>query len=173
MSQTALPDQLLNFTPEQKEQIDQSLLRLAKKLKAPLVMIADISGQLLMYQGKLSADHSAGLSALAAGGFAAGMEIGNYLGLRDQNQFRQQLLEGKAVNLYTVRVGTELLLITAFTRQTNLGLVRIFAERAQQEILTIAQAASSNPRISSSEDTHLDEAMGSSINQQMDDLFAE
>ena len=173
MSHTVLPDQLLNFTPEQKAQIDQCLLYLAKRIKSPLVMISDVSGQLLVYQGKLSTNHSAGLSALAAGGFAAGAEIGNYLGLHDQNQFNQQLLEGKAINLYTMRVGNELLLITAFTRQTNLGLVRIFTERAQQELCAIAQAASTNPRVSNLAESQLDDAVSTAIEQQMDDLFAD
>lgn len=173
MTQPVLPDQLLNFTPEQKALIDQALLFLAEKIQSPLVMVSDVSGQLLMYRGKLSREHSAGLSALAAGGFAAGMEIGNFLGLRDENKFHQHLLEGKTINLYTMRVGDELLLITAFTRRTNLGLVRIFTERARQELLTVAQAASLNPRLRTPEETHLDDVISTGITQQVDDLFAD
>lgn len=172
MTETTLHDQPLTFTSEQTQQIDRCLLRLADHTGSPLVMIADVSGRLVLYRGRLSEAQSTGLSALAAGGFAAGLGIGHFLGLRDQNSFSSQLLEGNLANLYIMAIGPELLLITAFTQQTTLGMVRLFAEQAQQELLIIAEEASEAREKMLAETSLLpEEGFGEELNRQLDELF--
>ena len=70
MSNTSLHDRPLIFDKEQTQRIDQYLLRLADRTASPLVLLADISGRLMLFRGRLSAAKSTGLAALAAGGFA-------------------------------------------------------------------------------------------------------
>lgn len=173
MSQATLHNQPLTFTAEQTQQLDRCLLRLADHTGSPLAMISDVSGHLLLHRGRLSLAQSTGLSALAAGGFAAGLEIGRFLGLNDKNSFKRQLLEGKLANLYIMAVGSELLLITAFTQQTTLGLVRLFAEQAQQELLTLAQEASiAREEALAKAPIQIDEGLGEEVGRQLDELFA-
>lgn len=163
----------LIFDKQQKRQMDHCLMRLADSLAAPLVMVTDISGQLILYRGRLTAAQSTGLAALAAGSFAAGHEIGRFLGLRDKNSFRHQLLEGGAANLYTVLVGAELLLIIAFTAQTTLGLVRLFAQRTQEELLQLAVEANQARELNAMQNTKLEGGFSTALAQQLDDLFTE
>lgn len=166
-----LDAQPLIFNAEQRQQIDRCLLRLADQAASPLVMLADISGQLVLYRGRLPAAQSAGLAALAAASFAANVEIGNFLGL--PNNFKQQLLEGEVANLYTMTVGVELLLIIAFTQQTMLGLVRLLAQQARQELLLLARAADVARREAQNQiRPPVDAGFGQEVQTQLDDLFS-
>jgi len=171
MTQLKLHDRPLVFDQQQTQMLDRCLLRLADRTAAPLVMLADVSGRLLIYRGRLSAMQSTGLAALAAGGFAAASEIGSFLGLRDG--FQQQLLEGSLANLYIVRVGPEMLLIVAYTGKTTLGMVRIFSQQAQQELLVLVKAAVKAREEMTVETPELEEGFNEALKQQLDDLFAE
>ncbi len=171
MNQTKLHDHPLTFDAIQQQQIDNCLLRLSDQTGSPLVMVADVSGRLVLYRGRLPAVQSTGLAALAAGGFAAGREIGHFLGLH--NSFQQQLLEGDQANLYTLSVGPELLLIVAFTRKTMLGMVRLFSLQAQQELLALAQeAAIEREQAALTVQPDIEADFGEALNQQLDELFS-
>ncbi|HSH05961.1 MAG TPA: hypothetical protein VLL52_25825 [Anaerolineae bacterium] len=173
MNQPVLDARPLTFDEEQTQQIDRCLIRLADKVAAPLVMVSDVSGRLILYRGRLSGMQSTGLSALAAASFAAGIEMGNFLGLRNTARFKQQLHEGAVANLYTVEVGHDLLLIIAFTKQTTLGLVRLFAQEARQELLNIAEVAALNRDDSTASMADLDVDFGDEVSSQLDDLFSD
>jgi predicted regulator of Ras-like GTPase activity (Roadblock/LC7/MglB family) len=170
MTQAKLHDRPLIFDQQQTHEIDRCLLRLADHIAAPLVMLADISGRLIIYRGRLSAMQSTGLAALAAGSFAAGDEIGNFLGLR--NNFQSQLLEGNLANLYSLKVGPELLLIIAFTGKTTLGMVRIFAQQARQELLVWAEAAT-KMREEAAAEIAVEDGFDEAVKKQLDELFTE
>lgn len=175
MPQKQMYNQPIRFNKTQRQEIDNTLMRLADRTAAPLVMIADISGQLMLYRGRLPAAQSTALAALAAGSFGAGVEMGNFLGLRGKNAFHYQLHEGAAANLYTIAVGDELLLIIAYTPQTTLGLVRIYAQNAQKELLRQVRAAKNVRRSEEEEpDAVIDkEGFGLALNDQLDELFPE
>jgi predicted regulator of Ras-like GTPase activity (Roadblock/LC7/MglB family) len=171
MTQTKLHARPLTFDTEQQQQIDHCLLRLSDQTGSPLVMVADVSGRLVLYRGRLSSTQSSGLAALAAGGFAAGQEIGHFLGLR--NSFQHQLLEGEQANLYILAIGPELLLIVAFTQKTMLGMVRLFSQQAQQELLALVQeAAIEREKAALAAQPDVEEGFGEALNQQLDELFS-
>ena len=171
MANTKLHNRPLVFDKEQTQQIDRYLLRLADRTAAPLVMIADVSGRLILYRGRLPAIKSTGLAALAAGGFAAALEIGSFLGLHDN--FQHQLLEGPLANLYIVKIGAELLLIIAYTRNTTFGMVRIFVKEAQRNLLAVAKEAEKVREETIDEVDSLEEGFDEELNQQLDELFAD
>lgn len=161
----------LTFTQEQKKEMDRYLLRLADQIAAPLVMLADISGRLIVYRGRLSASKGMGLAALAGGSFAAGSEIGRFLGLPEA--FNQQLLEGKFANLYISSLSEDLLLVVAFTKKTTLGMVRLFTQQAQEDLRELIEAA----KFAREEQMRLgknkpDAGFDEGIISQLDDLFA-
>lgn len=178
MNATNLHEIPLMFTAEQRQQMDHSLMNLADRIAAPLVMVSDVSGRLVLYRGRLPAAQSTALAALAAGSFGAGVEMGHFLGLRNAYAFRQQLHEGAAANLYTVAVGQELLLIITFTGQTTLGLVRVYAEKAQKELLVLAAVANEAREKAVKEgklkidNSGSDGTFGDQVNKQLDDLFS-
>jgi predicted regulator of Ras-like GTPase activity (Roadblock/LC7/MglB family) len=171
MMSQSLHSQPISFTPAQRQQIDRRLLWFADRTGAPLVMVADVSGQLILYRGRLPSAQSTGLAALASASFAASLEIGNFLGLR--NSFHQQLLEGEIASLYTLAIGPELLLIIAFTRQTVLGMVRFFAEQTKEELLKLVEEAIETRRTQQTEVEQLDADFSSAVGQQLDELFSD
>ncbi len=170
MTDVKLHDRPLVFNTEQTQQLDRCLLHLADQTGAPLVMLSDVSGRLVLYRGRLPSAQSVGLAALAAGSFAAGLEIGNFLGL--PKSFQQQLLEGPVASLYTLAVGPELLLILAFTHKTTLGMIRLFAQQAHQELLTLASAAALAREATAHCEVQLEEGFDEALKSQLDDLFA-
>lgn len=164
-------NQPLTFTISQQKRIDRHLLHLADQVAAPLVMLADISGQLVLYRGRLPSRQSTGLAALAAASFAANLEIGKFLGL--QRNFECQLLEGKIASLYTLTVGQELLLIIAFTNQTTLGIVRLFARQTQHELLPIVQEAeTARQKAAQQASKKLSSEFQQALQTQLDELFS-
>lgn len=171
MSDNAVHSQPLLFTKTQQQEMDNSLMRLADRIAAPLVLVTDVSGQLVMYRGRLSSSQCTALAALAAGSFGAGVEMGNFLGLRGDNAFTQQLHEGAAANLYTLAIGDELLMVITFTRRTTLGLVRVYAQTARDEIMELVEVAKEARENASVETGGMDEGFGSAVTHQLDELF--
>ena len=172
MDTTPLHDLPLSFNEIQRQQINNCLLRLADQIGAPLVMLADVSGRLILYRGRLPAEKSAGLAALASAGFAAAQEIARFLGLK--KGFHHQLLEGKQADLYIMDVGPELLLIMVYTRRTTLGMARLFGQQAQTELLQLAQAAAKerDKLAQESKGRRVEAGFGSELSRQLDELFA-
>lgn len=174
MNTTAVHEQPLLFTDDQLQEMNRILLQLADQIGSPLVMVSDISGRLVLYNGRLSSSQSIGLSALAAGGFAAGVEIGKFLGLQSNQGFQQQLLEGNAASLYTMTIGTELILIVAFTSKTTLGMVRLFSQETQKRLLSLAETAViARSEASAKPDKPLVPGFTEGLRDQLDELFSE
>ena len=165
---TSLHKRPLLFNKKQIKQIDKILQQLVANLAAPLIMLTDISGQVITYQGHLSEDQSDGLAALAAGSFAAASEIGNFLGLN--KGFQHQLLEGKLASIYVLAVGTELLLIIAFTDKTTLGLVRIYTEPAKKKLMKLVVMAAKNRTQNQGKSSSLTDKLKADIENRLDEL---
>ena len=135
-------------------------------------MLTDISGQLIQYVGQLSSTKGTGLGVLSAAGFAAGAEIGNFLGLLNENGFNRLLLEGDLASVYITLVGDELLFITAFTKQTTLGKVRIFVDEARVSLLAmIEQAVQARDSATRDGQFGVDNRFSIDIGRQLDELF--
>ena len=171
MSSQRLHDHPLVFDETLIVQVNQSLLCLADNIASPLVLLADVSGRLVHYRGRLTEARSTGLAALAAGSFAATMEIGAFLGL--PSRFQQQLLEGDRANLFIIAVGTELLLVTAYTNKTTLGLVRLFAQQTQIELLQLAESAAKAREEALNQSQELAQGFGAALSQQLDEFFSD
>lgn len=163
--------QPLFFTPHQTQQLDKILMELADRIASPLVLIADITGQLVLYRGRLSTSQCTALAALAVGSFSASVEIGHFLGLRNTHAFRQQLLEGAVANLYTLAVEEELVLVVAFTRQTTLGLVRVYTQQTRNELSHIIKEAVSEREKNLQNNSNISDNFGDQLQKQLDDLF--
>lgn len=161
----------LSFDSAQKREISQTLRELGRHIDAPLVMLVDIGGHLVQCQGRYSEEKCTGLASLAAAIYGASNEISEFLGLDDE--YRQQLHEGKRDSLYIVAVGDELLLVIAFTHRTKLGMVRLFAQRAQTNLLTIAADAAARDQSAPAPDARLSGNFGDSVETQFDELFGE
>ena len=141
MNQGTLAKYPLAFTADQTRLLKVYLERLAKRVSASHVMLADVSGRLALSFGSLQAHHSIELAAIASGSFAAGIEIYKVLGVSNEQQVSQLLYEGKPVNILTTQIDGELLLIIAFEENSKIASAQILAEQVCVEISKIVQTA--------------------------------
>lgn len=111
---------------ENIEQIQGMLDRIFTEANTLGVYLVDDSGFLIAEAGKIDIDQVA-LAALVAASFGANVEIARILGEKDFDRLTHQ---GENRNLHISRVGKSHILITAFDTETNLGLVKLYVDRA-------------------------------------------
>ncbi len=74
------------------------------------------------------------LASLAASSFAATQQLARIL---DENEFTLLFHEGKALNLHVSQVTDQVLLIVTFGRDTQVGKVRLYTQRAIESLRQI------------------------------------
>ena len=131
----------LNFTNEQMEKIEKSLQQLYWDTEAQCILVADITGQLISVLGETKMN-TAVLSALAAGNLAATKEMARLVG--EPARFKLLLHEGETRSVYLSDVGEELVLITVFSNQIPIGLVRLSTQVAVRKLLELIEEARAN-----------------------------
>jgi len=143
----------VNFSlpTEMADQIDKILVRVRRMTEAECVLLADVSGQLIGLHGQTQGSDPVLVAALAAGDMAAMVELSRQVGEEDPSG--AFLHEGEHKSVYLYNVAGSLILIVIFGPGTPVGLVRLFAGRAADELLTIAdqfeELASSAPEAAS------------------------
>ena len=141
MSHAPLAKYPLAFTADQTRLLKVYLERLAKRTSSTQVMLADVSGRLVLSFGTLAARQSVELAAIAAGSFAAGIEIYNFLGVSKGQQFDQLLYEGDPINILTTQIDGELLLVIVFFESAKIGSAQIYADQVCAEISKLVEVA--------------------------------
>jgi predicted regulator of Ras-like GTPase activity (Roadblock/LC7/MglB family) len=121
---------------EMADQIEQTLVRLRRMTEAECVLLADISGQLISLHGHMHESDPVLVAALAAGDVAAMAELSRQIG--EENPSGAFLHEGERKSVYLNNLAGNLILIVIFRADTPIGLVRLFAGRTAEELLTIA-----------------------------------
>lgn len=121
------------------QQIDVYLTRLRREVKALLVLLADISGQLIEEQGVNGNINAAALSALAAGEMAATREMARLVG--QQARFKMMMHEGDNRTVYLSDVDEEMLLVTVCDNSTPIGLLRFHLRETVAQLRYILREA--------------------------------
>ncbi len=116
--------------------IENSLERLLTRSRAICVLLADVTGQLVSEKGGDQGVDTSALAALTAGNVAATAEIARQLG--EPEPFSYLFHEGQRRHIYISSVGRTFLLVIIFDQMTQIGLVRIFARLAVNELLDVA-----------------------------------
>jgi len=120
---------------EMADQIEQTLVRVRRMTEAQCVLLADVSGQLISLHGEMQASDPVLVAALAAGDVAAMAELSRQIG--EENPSGAFLHEGETKSIYLYNVVGSLILIVIFGSNTPVGLVRLFAGRAAEELVTM------------------------------------
>ncbi len=89
---------------------------------AELVVVADLSGNLILQCGSLVMEDIFSLAALSAANFAATAQIAKLIGEED---FTLMFHKGGKRNIHFSRLGSEYLIITLFNDNVSLGLIRL------------------------------------------------
>ena len=125
-----VPEELLN-------KIDYILAHLAEKAHTDSIVLADISGQVVSIQGIMDEGTPAVVAALAAGDVAAMAELSKRIGEDDPHG--SFFHEGESKSIYLHNIAGSFILIVIFRAETPIGLVRLFAKRAVEQLLPITK----------------------------------
>ncbi len=117
-------------------QIEHILADVYHKARAECILLADVSGQLIDVQGSTLGMDPVIVAALAAGDVAALSELARQIGETDHRG--SFLHEGANKSIYLFGVNESLILIVIFRADTPIGLVRLFAGRAVEQLHPLA-----------------------------------
>lgn len=105
--------------------------------EARIVLLTDIGGNILAQAPALGDARLASIAALAAGAFSATRELARLAG---ENSFRSVSHEGEQASLFVQSVGADTLIVIVFEKGTTLGLVKLYARRAAQDLMPLLAA---------------------------------
>lgn len=115
----------------QNRDLTRVLADLLVQAEASDVMLTDIGGNVLAQAPERDNRALMTIAALAAGAFAATRELA---ALSGETSFRSVSHEGEFSSLLVQGLEGEHLLVILFNRTTTLGLVKLYARRAAQEL---------------------------------------
>lgn len=126
-------EQLTNLVVSESElsNIARVLGRLTLDTGGSHVLLLDKSGQLISAQGEVGQRNIIALGALLAGAFSSSRQVAEILGEKD---FRAILQQGVYESIYTSLIGEQWLLVVVFDKQTHVGLVKVLARKACDEL---------------------------------------
>ena len=126
-------EQLSNLVVSEGElgNIVRVLGRITLETGASQVLLLDKSGQLISAQGQAAQRDALALGALLAGAFSSSRQVAAILGERD---FRDILQQGVHESINTSLIGDQWLLVIVFDKQTHVGLVKVLARKATDEL---------------------------------------
>jgi predicted regulator of Ras-like GTPase activity (Roadblock/LC7/MglB family) len=126
------------LTAEDQIAIEQVLADFLRKSEAQWSALVDKGGNLFAQSGDTGGLDLSILSALAAGSFAATHELAKRLG---ESEFSALYHEGMGLKILMSALRHECLLITIFGDQTNIGLVRFYAQQTTMTLGSLLQSA--------------------------------
>jgi predicted regulator of Ras-like GTPase activity (Roadblock/LC7/MglB family) len=126
------------LTAEDQIAIEQVLGDFLRKSEAQWSALVDKGGNLFAQNGDTGGLDLSILSALAAGSFAATHELAKRLG---ESEFSALYHEGMGLKILMSALRHECLLITIFGDQTNIGLVRFYAQQTTATLNGLLQGA--------------------------------
>ena len=137
-------EQLSNLVVSDKELlvISGMLAKLMQDTSASYVMLLDKSGQVIATQGQgnLQRDATA-LGALLAGAFSSSRHVAELLGETD---FKAIFQQGIHESIYTSLIVDQWLLVIVFDKLTHIGLVKVLAKKASDELARVLERVRSD-----------------------------
>lgn len=114
--------------------INAILQTLMRSASTRSVMLIDKTGQLINSIGEPPGFDVTSFSSLAAADFAANAQLAEMVGEKD---FATLVHQGRDESLYLSMIANRVILVVLFDRKTSLGLVRLKARRAEEELLQV------------------------------------
>ncbi len=114
--------------------INAILQTLMRSASSRSVMLIDKTGQLINSIGEPPGFDVTSFSSLAAADFAANGQLAEMVGEKD---FATLVHQGHNDSLYLSMIANRVILVVLFDRKTSLGLVRLKARRAGEELLSV------------------------------------
>lgn len=129
------------LSAEDQMQIEEHLSDFLEKSESRWSALVDKGGNLFAQFGETDDLDLHILCALAAGSFSATHELARRLG---EPEFTALYHEGRGVSIFINSLHYDCLLITVFDDQTNIGLVKFYAQQGTDALNQLLQVASDN-----------------------------
>jgi predicted regulator of Ras-like GTPase activity (Roadblock/LC7/MglB family) len=155
----------LVFSNRQMRRVDEILVRLREASGSRFIALVSTSGQPITSSSVDASPDALSLASLAASSFAATQQLAEILAERE---FTLLFHEGRDSNLHVSPVTERVLLVLTFGRETQLGKVRLYTNRAVEALAPIFADAERDE-----EDLAIDREYSAKADQAIEDLFAD
>lgn len=119
---------------EEFKRINEVLTKLYSETNAKVIFLVDRNGQLIANTGETENLDTTSLASLTAGNIAATGSMAKLLG---EKEFTIIFHEGYRDNIYISIVGRRVIMVVIFDERSSLGLVRLRAKKAGDDLTTI------------------------------------
>ncbi|MBN1883079.1 MAG: roadblock/LC7 domain-containing protein [Deltaproteobacteria bacterium] len=119
---------------DQFKQINEVLEKLYTETNAKVLFLVDRNGQLIASTGETENLDTTSLASLTAGNIAATGSMAKLLG---EKEFTIIFHEGYRDNIYISIVGRRVIMVVIFDERSSLGLVRLRAKKAGEDLTKI------------------------------------
>ncbi len=113
------------------ERIGKILKEFLKNSAAKAAILTDISGVVMSKQGFVQRYDVEAIAVLSANAISATRQMASIIG---ESIFNEVIFNGKRNNTYITVFGDTNILVTIFDNSTTLGLVRLYAYKASEEL---------------------------------------
>jgi predicted regulator of Ras-like GTPase activity (Roadblock/LC7/MglB family) len=125
----------LSLSPSQDQLINRILSDLLEKCPAQLILLAELSGQIVSVQGETGKTDLVALGALVAGDLAASQEIARLTG---QYQHAQLIFrEGPETTSFITEVGDRMVLYMRIHKEVPMGWARLIILEANRKLAEV------------------------------------
>jgi predicted regulator of Ras-like GTPase activity (Roadblock/LC7/MglB family) len=125
----------ITIYPKQDKAISQLINDLAHKLPARLLLLADVTGQIILAWGEHSDIDLSALGSLVAGDLAASQEIARLTG--QYQDYQMVLREGLKTHTLIIEAGHYLALLIQVSNEVPLGWARMLSQNAVRQLAEI------------------------------------
>lgn len=129
------------FTIEDVAALDTILAEFLDKAEAELAVIIDRGGNVISQYGDISATDVTIIAALAAGSFAATMELARRIG---EVEFNALYHQGNGSHIFMNSIDDDTIMITVFGQRTTVGLVRFYSANTAQAVADLLKSLHGN-----------------------------
>ncbi len=152
----------LVINDRQLDLCDDLLQKLKEVSGSTFLALISTSGQPITTASDEYHPETLSLASLAASSFAATQQLARIL---DESEFTLLFHEGRALNLHVTQVTEQVLLIVTFGRETQVGKVRLYTQRAVEVLRQIFEVREDD------EIPAMDADFESTAGRVIDDLF--
>ena len=152
----------LVINDRQLDRCDDLLQKLREVSGSSFLALISTAGQPITTASDDYHPETPSLASLAASSFAATQQLARIL---DENEFTLLFHEGNALNLHVSQVTDQVLLIVTFGRETQVGKVRLYTQRAIEVLRQIFEGLEDDAT------PEMDAGFEAAAGTAMDDLF--
>jgi predicted regulator of Ras-like GTPase activity (Roadblock/LC7/MglB family) len=162
-----MSDDSLIIYEEEIAQIDSVISRMLKGAEAKCGLLVDKDGHLITRQGFTQTLDTTALAALLAGSFASTREIARLVG---EPEFSVLFHQGKKDHIHMSLVGERSILVVIFDDRTTIGMVRLYAREAAQDLARLFETLKDNNR-QPQQQQGLSDNFADMAGDRLDDIF--